>query len=81
MELKEAYQKLLKKGKTITDGECRITIKNKNIIVIERIYKFEKLDFRKIKRFMSNYVYDGSWEWDEEQGYISWEIVREEDNE
>jgi hypothetical protein len=81
MRLKEAYQKLLKRGKTITDGNCRITLKNKNILVIERIYKFEKLDLRRIKRFMSNYVYDSSWEWEEEQGILCWEIIKEEDNE
>jgi hypothetical protein len=79
MDLHKAYKKFLKRGKTITDGSCRITIENKKFLIVERIYELDKLTFPVIKRFIPNYVYDGHWEWEENYGTPStWEVVEEE---
>lgn len=79
MEFKEAYKKLLKKGKTITDGYCRITIENTNFLIVERIYRLEKLNLPALKRFIPRYVYDSDWEWEEDHGGgTTWEAVDNE---
>ena len=39
MDLHKAYKKFLKRGKTITDGSCRMTIENKKFLIVERIYE------------------------------------------
>ena len=58
MDLHKAYKKFLKRGKTITDGSCRITIENKKFLIVERIFEFEKLNFPALKRFIPNCVYE-----------------------